>query len=62
MGRRFCEAARTILAGLDDEPSWESVLALEPGGRDCLSDEEFDRSCAALADFADIKSPYALGH
>ena len=62
MAERFCEAAPTILAGLDQEPTWESVLALEPGGRDCLTDEEFDRSCEAMADFADIKSPYTLGH
>ena len=62
MAERFCEEAPTILAGLDEEPTWESVLALEPGGRDCLTDEEFDRSCEALADFADIKSPYTLGH
>ncbi len=39
-----------------------SVLALEPGGRDSLTDEDFDRSCEALADFADMKSPYTLGH
>src|SRR6266851_5676593 len=62
MAERFCEQAATILAGLDQEPTWASVLALEPGGRDCLIDEEFDRSCAALADFADMKSPYTLGH
>jgi HD-GYP domain-containing protein (c-di-GMP phosphodiesterase class II)/DNA-binding CsgD family transcriptional regulator len=62
MAERFCDDAATILAGLDQEPTWESVLALEPGGRDCLTDEEFDRSCAALADFADMKSTYTLGH
>ena len=62
MAERFCEQAATLLAGLDDEPTWESVLALEPGGRNRLTDEEFDRSCEALADFADIKSPYTLGH
>jgi HD-GYP domain-containing protein (c-di-GMP phosphodiesterase class II) len=62
MAERFCERAPTILAGLDQEPTWESVLALEPGGRECLTDVEFDQSCAALADFADMKSPYTLGH
>jgi HD-GYP domain-containing protein (c-di-GMP phosphodiesterase class II) len=62
MAERFCENATTILAGLDVEPSWESVLALEPGGRKRLTDDEFDRSCEALADFADIKSPYTAGH
>jgi HD-GYP domain-containing protein (c-di-GMP phosphodiesterase class II) len=62
IAERFCAAAGTIVAGLAEEPSWESVLTLEPGAHNSLSDAEFDRSCAALADFADIKSPYALGH
>ena len=31
MAERFCEQAAAILAGLDREPTWESVLALEPG-------------------------------
>jgi HD-GYP domain-containing protein (c-di-GMP phosphodiesterase class II) len=38
------------------------VLGLEPGRHDPLTDEEFDRACEALADFADIKSPYMVGH
>ncbi len=62
MAAGFCDNASAILAGLDQEPTWESVLALEPGRRDRLTGEEFDRACEALADFADIKSPYTLGH
>ena len=62
MAERFCQKAPIILAGLEQEPTWESVLALEPGRRDHLTDDEFDRCCEALADFADIKSPYTLGH
>ena len=62
MADRFCDQATSILAGLDQEPTWESVLALEPGSRDYLTDDEFDRCCEAMADFADIKSPYTLGH
>ena len=58
----FCRQASKLLAGLDEEPSWESVLTLEPGKRVYLSDEQFDTACAAMADFADIKSPYTLGH
>ena len=62
MAERFCQIAPTILAGLDKEPTWESVLALEPGGTRSPDRREFDRACEALADFADIKSPYTLGH
>lgn len=62
MADRFCQGAPDILAGLDQEPTWESVLGLEPGDRTPLTEEEFDRACEAMADFADIKSPYTLGH
>jgi HD-GYP domain-containing protein (c-di-GMP phosphodiesterase class II) len=62
MADRFCEQAPALLAGLDTEPSWESVLALEPGERTLLSDAQFDGACQAVADFTDIKSPYTLGH
>jgi HD-GYP domain-containing protein (c-di-GMP phosphodiesterase class II) len=58
----FCDRAEHLLAGLDQEPSWETVLALEPGGRTWLSAEQFDAACEAIADFADIKSPYTLTH
>jgi HD-GYP domain-containing protein (c-di-GMP phosphodiesterase class II) len=62
MVERFCETVPAILADLDQEPTWDSVLALEPGRHDGLTDEEFDRACEALADYVDIKSPYTLGH
>ncbi len=62
MAERFCQEAASILVDLDREPTWDSVLAMEPGGHRPLTDDEFDRSCEAMADFADIKSPYTLGH
>ena len=62
MAERFCADASALLADLDSEPTWESVLALEPGEQRCLTDVELDQCCEALADFADIKSPYTLGH
>jgi HD-GYP domain-containing protein (c-di-GMP phosphodiesterase class II) len=58
----FCARATALMQGLDDEPSWESVLACEPGDYLVLSEAEFDTACQALADFADVKSPYTLGH
>jgi HD-GYP domain-containing protein (c-di-GMP phosphodiesterase class II) len=58
----FCQQAPQLLAGLEQEPPWETVLSLEPGTRTRLSDEQFDHACRAIADFADIKSPYTLGH
>jgi HD-GYP domain-containing protein (c-di-GMP phosphodiesterase class II) len=58
----FCEAAPRLLDGLEEEPSWETVLALEPGSRSYLSEAALDTACGAIADFADIKSPSTLGH
>lgn len=58
----FCQKASQLLAGLEEEPPWEMVLSLEPGVRIRLSAEQFDNACRAIADFADIKSPYTLGH
>jgi HD-GYP domain-containing protein (c-di-GMP phosphodiesterase class II) len=62
MASRFCQHAATILTGLDREPTWDAVLALEPGGHRPLTDEALDRACEAIADFADLKCPYTLGH
>ncbi len=62
MVERFCPQAAHVLAGLEEEPTWETVLALEPGARTSLSETQFDAACEAIADFADLKSPYTLGH
>ncbi|MBI1881806.1 MAG: HD domain-containing protein, partial [Chloroflexi bacterium] len=58
----FCEQAAELLAGLDAEPTWQTVLALEPGPQLTLAETEFDNACEAIADFTDIKSPYFLNH
>lgn len=41
---------------------WEAVLVAEPGGPAPLDDVQLDGACAAAADFADLKSPWLLGH
>lgn len=58
----FCAHATTLCAGLEQEPSWEAVLALEPGTHETLTVEQFDQACRAFADFVDIKSTYTLTH
>ena len=58
----FCQQAGSLLLGLDQESVWESVMALEPGEPILLDDEAFDRACAAMADFVDLKSSFTLGH
>jgi hypothetical protein len=56
----FGRLAGELLA--DDEPDWQSIVALEPGRRRGLTPAEFDAACAVIADYADIKSPYLVGH
>jgi response regulator RpfG family c-di-GMP phosphodiesterase/DNA-binding CsgD family transcriptional regulator len=58
----FCRDAKRLLAGLDDEPAWETALALEPGTRLTLSEVELDNACEVMADYGDIKSPWFLDH
>jgi HD-GYP domain-containing protein (c-di-GMP phosphodiesterase class II) len=59
---RFFKRADELTEGLDNIASWDAVLALEPQPIAALSDAEFDAACLAMADFADIKSPYTVGH
>ncbi len=58
----FLQHAATLLAGLEQEQSWETVLAIEPGKPLYLTEAQLDNGCEVLADFADIKSPYTGGH
>jgi HD-GYP domain-containing protein (c-di-GMP phosphodiesterase class II) len=58
----FCERAEELLAGLDSEPTWQTVQAIEPGPQLTLDETAFDTACEAMADFTDIKSPYFLNH
>ena len=41
---------------------WEEVLAAEPCGPTPLDSRQLDGACEAAADFADLKSPWLLGH
>jgi HD-GYP domain-containing protein (c-di-GMP phosphodiesterase class II) len=58
----FCAHADELLASLDELDGWDTVVD-GPGalGRG-LTDEELDAALEAFADYADVKSPYTLGH
>lgn len=62
LAARFCDLAPDLLPPLTDEPTWEIVLDAEPGPWPRLSTSQIDAACQVLADFADLKSPYFLGH
>ncbi len=44
------------------DSAWDEVLAGEPGTPLTLVGDEIDRCLAAMADFADLLSPYLTGH
>ena len=58
----FGSVAEEILAGLGGEATWAAVIAAEPELDVVLSGAELDTALAAVANFADVKSPYTLGH
>lgn len=64
----FTSHAASLFAGLDGASSWDAVIDAEPvpktpgapGAR--LAGPELDAALEAVADFADVKSPYTIGH
>jgi len=58
----FTGQAAVLFAGLDEVNSWDAVIAAEPALGMHLTDAEFDAALEAVADFADVKSPYTIGH
>lgn len=58
----FCSDPDTVLGELEAVGTWERVLESEPTLERTLDQEELDAALAAIADFADLKSPYTLGH
>ncbi|MGZ4631734.1 MAG: HD domain-containing phosphohydrolase [Actinomycetes bacterium] len=58
----FCRDAAEIVADLDDEVTWDAMVAAEPLPRPALTEAEFDAVLEVLADVADLKSPWFSGH
>ena len=59
---RVAEDVGAIL-NLDDEASaWMDVLSCEPAAQVTLEGEAIERALAAMGDFADLASPYLVGH
>ena len=59
---RFCTDAPELLTPLDAATSWDTVIGAEPGLGATLTTAELDAALEAVADFADLKSPYTMGH
>jgi HD-GYP domain-containing protein (c-di-GMP phosphodiesterase class II) len=59
---RFCGQAADLLHPLGGTTSWDAVIDAQPGLRRALTDQQMDSALESIADFADLKSPYMLGH
>lgn len=58
----FCEHAPELLDWPEDESSWDAVIGAEPALATPLTDAALDDALTAVADFADLKSPWFTGH
>ena len=59
---RLADDAGEILDFGGEESVWEQTLACEPTPHLMLDGEGIDRALAAMGDFADLSSPYLVGH
>jgi HD-GYP domain-containing protein (c-di-GMP phosphodiesterase class II) len=58
----FIGQAAALFAGLDQASSWDAVIGAEPSLGERLAEADVDAALEAIADFADVKSPYTIGH
>jgi HD-GYP domain-containing protein (c-di-GMP phosphodiesterase class II) len=58
----FLKHAGSLLAGLEVDSIWDTTLRAEPGPQPGLGAEQLDTAVKAIADFADLKTPFMAGH
>jgi HD-GYP domain-containing protein (c-di-GMP phosphodiesterase class II) len=58
----FCRDAHALLDGIDTPNAWESIIRAEPALATAVGEDALDRALEAIADFADLKSPWTIGH
>ncbi|MGH2967894.1 MAG: HD-GYP domain-containing protein, partial [Solirubrobacteraceae bacterium] len=62
LAEHVCQNADALLGRLDEATGWDDAIAAEPVLATRLSGIELDAALEAVADFADLKSPYTTGH
>ena len=58
----FLKHGERLVATLEGESAWESVLQAEPAPQEWVPEARLDDILSAFADFADLKSPFTHGH
>ena len=59
---RLADDAAEFFAPDGDASMWEQTLACEPSPWLTLEGDQIDRALAAMGDFADLASPFLVGH
>jgi HD-GYP domain-containing protein (c-di-GMP phosphodiesterase class II) len=59
---RISANADALLGGLEDVDGWDAAITAEPALAGRLTEVQLDAALEAVADFADLKSPYTTGH
>jgi HD-GYP domain-containing protein (c-di-GMP phosphodiesterase class II)/DNA-binding CsgD family transcriptional regulator len=58
----FLSLGDQVYAGLGAPSVWEEALAAEPGPQPVIGEDQMDDCLSAMADFADLKSMWTIGH
>lgn len=62
MGKAFLRIAPDLLSVLSVDSRWDELLDAEPGEPTSVPEEGIDDLFRTIADFADLKSPFLVGH
>src|SRR6266702_7749353 len=58
----FLALGEKVYAGLDASSIWDEAMLGEPGPQPVVGQERLDACLSAVADFADLKSMWTIGH
>jgi len=58
----FCELAPELFRDIDAAQSWDLVIESEPLLGEILPEDRFDEMLSAIGEFAELKSPWTMGH
>jgi HD-GYP domain-containing protein (c-di-GMP phosphodiesterase class II) len=58
----FCDRAPMLFSELDGATSWDLVIDAEPSLSQPLSSGKLDDALGAIGEFAELKSPWRMGH
>jgi HD-GYP domain-containing protein (c-di-GMP phosphodiesterase class II) len=58
----FLAAGDDVFKNFDAPSIWDEAIAAEPGAQPVITEERLDECLSAVADFADLKSMWTVGH